>query len=263
MKNHICTIFIILFCFAAFIKAQNKSTIQGTWISENNDFIKIKEEGSRFNILSTNEIEEQLNIMIKKDSLSFYTKYTKVGSDKIYFSKYDFYIKKMNEKQLILIPTSELSKNLFNNRPQIIFTRQEFNIDHSISFEKLIYRTTSCYGNCSIINLELDKNKNIYIHREIFNDKINSGNFKGTLSEEEYARFINILQTSNLRKWYFPEKDGSDSPITTLIIYHNGKRKYFKSMFPPAISNQLIKLLYEIGEKAQLIRTDKEKQMEY
>jgi len=262
MKNHIHIIYVIILCLSIHIHGQNKH-LQGIWVSGNNDVIKINKDGDRFNILSTNETQEQLNLKISKDSLSFYTQYTKIGSDKTYVSEYNFYIKKITESKLILIPTSKLSKDFFRNRKEITFTKQEFNLDNSISFEKLIYRTTPCYGNCSSINLELDKNKNIYIHRELFNDKINSGNFTGTLSENSYNKLINILQTSNLKTWSFPQKNGHDAPTTTLIIYYNGKRKYFKSMFPPTISQQLINLLYQIGEKTELIRTDKEKQLEY
>lgn len=262
MKNCIHIFCTILLFLSICIKGQNKK-IQGRWISNNNDVIEIKEDGNRFNILSTNETEEQLKVRIKKDSITFYSEYTNFDSGKTHISNYDFYIKKLTDSKLILIPTSKLSKKFFKNKQQIVFTKQEFNVDSSMSFEKLVYRTTSCYGNCSIINLELDKNKNIYIHRELLNDKINSGNFVGTLSEEDYNRVNNILKTSNLKTWSFPEKDGSDAPTTTLIIYYNGKRKYFKSMFPPTISRQLINLLYEIGEKTKLVCTDKEKQIEY
>jgi hypothetical protein len=262
MKNYIRRICIILICLTISIKGQNKN-LHGVWISSNNDVIEIKEEGNSFNILSTSDTDEQLSLRITKDSLNFYTKSSIVGSDKTYVSKYSFYIKKLTNSKLILIPTSKLSKDFFKNKKKIVFTKQQFNLDKSISFERLVYRTTPCYGSCSTINLELDKNKNIYIHRELFNDKINSGNFVGTISEESYNKLINILETTNLKTWSFPEKDGSDAPTTTLIIYYNGKREYFKSMFPPTISQQLIGLLYEIGEKTKLVRTDKEKQIEY
>lgn len=262
MKNHIYIIYVIILCLSIHIHGQNKH-LQGIWISNNNDVIKINEDGDRSNVLSTNETQEQLNVKISKDSLSFYTQYTKAGSDKTYVSEYNFNIKKMTESKLTLIPTSKLSKDFFKNKKEITFTKQEFNLDNSISFEKLIYRTTPCYGDCSVINLEIDKNRNIFIHRELFNDKINSGNFTGTLYENLYNQLINILQTSKLKIWTFPKKEGHDAPTTTLIIYYNGKRKYFKSMFPPVFSQQLINLLYQIGEETELIRTDKEKQIEY
>lgn len=262
MKNYIYTIYIILFCTSINVKGQNR-TLQGVWISKDNDVIKIDEEGQRSNILSTDEEQEHLNVKTSKDSLSFYTQYIKLGSDKSYISYYNFYIKEKTNSKLTLIPTSQLSKDFFKNKKEIILTKQEFNFDKSISFEKLIYHTTSCYGSCSTIDLEIDNNKNIFIHREIFNDKINSGNFTGTLSEKSYNELIKILQTSNLRLWTFSQKEVHDAPATTLIIYYNGKRKYFKSTSPPAISQPLIDLLYNIGEKTTLIRTDKKRQIEY
>ena len=89
MKNYIYTIYLILFCLSMNIKGQIRN-LQGVWISKDNDVIKIDEEGQRSNILSTNEIQEQLNVKILKDSLNFYVEHIKVGSDKTSFSHYNF-----------------------------------------------------------------------------------------------------------------------------------------------------------------------------
>lgn len=100
--------------------------------------------------------------------------------------------------------------------------------------------------------------------KEILDNKEDSGVFEGNLSEDEFTQLINILKTSNLEKWYFPEKKGHDGAVTTLIIYYNGKRKYFKSMFPPTISHQLIDFLNHLDDKKlNLIRTEKYRNLEY
>ena len=60
----------------------------------------------------------------------------------------------------------------------------------------------------------------------------------------------------------FPERNGADAPVTTLIIYYNGQRKYLKSMFPPTIAEKLIEFLYLISERAILTRTNEKRTME-
>lgn len=261
MKNYIYTI-IILLSLSINICGQGKN-LQGTWISRDNDVVIIKEIGNRFNILSTIQNEEQLKLKIAGDTLNFYTEYTKLGSEKIDSEEYKFYIKELTKDRLVLVPTSILSREFFEGKKKLVFIKQEYNLDKSFSFEKLIYHTTECYGSCSIINLELDKNKNLYVKRKLFNNESMSGNYEGKLSDEQFDRLINILQTSNLKTWSFPEKDGHDGPVITLIIYYNGKRQYLKSMFPPTISQQLIDFLYNIGEGIKLEKTDNKRVLEY
>lgn len=144
MKNIIQLIVLIFFVFSFEMKGQH-GRLQGVWISRDNDVIVIKEKGNKFNILSTVNREEQLKIHVKKDTISFYTQYTKLGSEKEYLEKYDFYISKLTDKRLILIPTSILSKEFFGDK-KIIFTKQDHNIDKTISFEKLVYHTTTAWA---------------------------------------------------------------------------------------------------------------------
>jgi len=263
MKNIIQAFILLSFTMIISLKIHGQEKkLQDTWISKNNDVIVIKEKGSRFNILSTLEEEEQLPLNITGDSLNFYSEYTKVGSNKHYLNKYDFFIQNLNKKKLILRPVSELSKEFFGNREEITFIRQKYNIDPSISFEKIVYHTTGCLGTCSVIDLEIDKNRNIYWDGEVLNNKDRSGQFKGQLSEALYDELINILKSTNLKSWSFPKKDGHDGAVTTLILYYNGERKYFKSMFPPTIAQQLIDFLYGLDKKVNLIRTDKKKTLE-
>ncbi|OCA80275.1 hypothetical protein BBH99_16055 [Chryseobacterium contaminans] len=256
--TRIVMFFYFILTFSIKVGGQDKK-LQGTWISKNNDVIIIKEKDNRFNTLSTIYENEQLRLKIIGDTLSFYKEYTKAGSEKEYMSKYDFYIKSKKNKTLTLIPESNLSKEFFGNRKKIVFIKQEYNWDKSISFEKLVYHTTNCYGTCPVIDLEIDKNGNIYLSGEFLNDKNKSGQFKGKLSDELLNELMYILKTSNLRTWSFPKKEGHDGAVTTLIVYYNGERKYFKSMFPPTIADQLINFLYGLNEKVSLIRTEEKK----
>jgi hypothetical protein len=60
----------------------------------------------------------------------------------------------------------------------------------------------------------------------------------------------------------FTERHGADAPVTTLIIYYNGQRKYMKSMFPPTIADKLIEFLYLVNTKVDLTRTEEKRTLE-
>lgn len=55
---------------------------------------------------------------------------------------------------------------------------------------------------------------------------------------------------------------GADAPIRTIILYYNGIRKYFKSMFPPTVSYELIGFLRNIADSPQLIKTNIKRKLE-
>ena len=129
------------------------------------------------------------------------------------------------------------------------------------------HHTTTCYGTCPKIDLEIDSNRNIYLSGEFYKaygliDTAMSGKFVGKLTDTLYNELINILKTSNLRSLYFPEAEGMDGSTKTLIIYYNGQRKYLKSMFPPTIAERLILFLYRIRKIAVMTRTNEKRTIE-
>jgi len=206
-----------------------------------------------------------------RDTLSFQDQYYSSATNyqKLYINRYDLTIINQTDSTLTVKPSSKLSKKFFNDRTTLAFIKQEFNTDKSIHFEKIIYHTTSCFGSCPTIDLEIDNKRNIYIDGQFYkddsmfeNDTIKSGQFIGKLNDALYNELVTIIQTSNIKTLTFPERDGADAPVTTLIIYYNGKRKYLKSMFPPTIASKLIQYLYQINEKANLIRTTEKRILE-
>ena len=250
------------------------SGLKGTWISSSNDVMFIDDETNKAdnsNMLCTSKEEEGMALYLLGDTLSFQKRYYSSATNfkKLYINRYDLIIVKRTQSKLIVKPCSKLSKKFFENRKIINFIKQEYNQDKSIIFEKIIYHTTSCFGSCPTIDLEIDKTKSVYLDGQFFKeypdyeiDSIKSGQFKGKLTDSLFKELILILQTSNLKTLKFPKIFGNDAPVTTLIIYYNGQRKYLKSMFPPTIANKLIEFLYLINQNTILTRTDKKKTLE-
>jgi len=132
---------------------------------------------------------------------------------------------------------------------------------------KIIFHSSRCYGTCTTIDLEIDSNKNIFVNRAYYKtiskiDKRFSGRFSGILEQAKYNKLIELLQNCDLDTLQFPDITWFDAPITTLIVYYNGQRKYFKSMTPPKVVNELILFLKAISNDKKLIKTDETRTLE-
>jgi len=132
---------------------------------------------------------------------------------------------------------------------------------------KLVYHLSRCNGACPSIDLEIDSNKAVYINREFYKtkselDSANSGRFKGKLTPEQDSRLIEELKKSNLDSLEFAAVGIADIPETTIIVYYNGKRKYLKSVRPPAVANDLITTLKSIANDKGWERTTEVKELE-
>jgi hypothetical protein len=250
------------------------SKYKGTWISSSNDVMIIHDTINKYdnsNMLCTAEDDEGMSFYLLGDTLSFQKRYysSATNYEKLYINRYDLLVLSVTDSTMSVTPCSKLSKSFFGNRHKLNFTRKEYNRDRSIVFEKIIYHTTSCYGTCPTIDLEIDSNRNIYLSGSFYDstsmfkkDTAASGNFTGRLNETQYNRLISILQTCNLKTLEFPERMGADAPVTTLIIYYNGQRKYLKSMFPPSIAEELIEFLYMINQNTKLTKTKEKRTIE-
>jgi hypothetical protein len=248
--------------------------LKGTWVSSSNDVMVINDTINKYsnsNMLCTSDRDEGMAFYLFGDTLSFQTRYysSKTSYKKLYIDRYDLLIVGKTDSSLTVSPSSNLSMKFFNNRTNLKFIKQEYNRDKTIILEKIIYQTTSCFGSCPTIDLEIDNDKSIYVSGKFHKgfseyeiDSLKSGQFKGKLTDSLYNELIAILETTNLRTLEFPEKIGEDAPVTTLIIYFNGQRKYLKSMFPPTIADRLIKFLYEVNQKTKLTRTNENRILE-
>ena len=136
-----------------------------------------------------------------------------------------------------------------------------------INLSKIILHSSRCNGDCPKIDLIIDSSKEVYVIRKYFKEKNEiqtpySGLFKGKLLEKDYNKLLGLLQTSNLDTLKFPDITCCDGIITTIILYYNGQRKYFKSMNPPNEAKALIDFLLSIGNNKDLRITTEIKNIE-
>src|SRR6185312_10035281 len=116
------------------------------------------------------------------------------------------------------------------------------NLDNS--FSKLTFHSTSCFGSCPAISMNLYNDKRFEVSRTIykphFKKKVDSsltGNYKGYLTDKEFKKLIDLLNKINWDTLIFPKIFCCDAPIKTIIISYNKKLRRFKSMEPPKETN--------------------------
>ena len=132
---------------------------------------------------------------------------------------------------------------------------------------KIVFHSSRCNGLCPKLDFEIDSNNDIFVFREFYLtkskiDKKNSGNFKGTVKNQDYQKLIAALDNLNLDTLEFPDVKCCDGIVSTIIIYFNGKRKYLKSMTPPQSAQRVIWILNNIGYDKELKRTTEIKNIE-
>lgn len=242
--------------------------LKGIWVTPTQDLLMVDDTAylNIRNYLSNSKLEEKnFLLFLYGDTLSFQSHYTSSKTDfKVeYIDRYDFKILKVTDSILIVKPTSKLSKDFYQNKEQITFTKQKYAIDSSIIFKKIAFHTTLCYGECPVYHLEIDSSgfaklnaRVVYKPKSYQHDTSAQGNFIGQLSAPVFENLIDVLKTSNLRTLRMNETECCDGVVFTIIVYFNGQKKYFKTMTPPMIANNLIMTLFDICKKNGLKRTE-------
>ena len=249
--------------------AQYKN-LRGTWITFDQDLISIVEASGINWVLLSNKLYDVscTESIICGDTIKSYYKHYYCENN--FSEPYYFKILFLSDTFLIVKPISEYSKKFFQSRDTIKFVRQEYAVDTTIKFEKIVYHTSGeCLSDfyCPEINLQIDNKKNIYIDCGFFKkdnnyDYKHSGQFAGKLSKKLYNELIYILQTCNLKTLTYGYQSITDNPEITFIIYFNGQRKYLKSTDPPFIVRRLINFLNTINSRANLTRTNEKIDLE-
>ncbi|RZJ53345.1 MAG: hypothetical protein EOO44_08755 [Flavobacterium sp.] len=117
-----------------------------------------------------------------------------------------------------------------------------------INFEKIIFHTSPCFGNCPLLNLQVNKDKSMLFYKKKsgFDAKMNAEKqdaqeneyYKGTVSDTLFNKLLaEIAKTDTIT---YKGTNCCDAPFKTIIAYYNGKRKYTETMFPPEESKELI-----------------------
>ncbi|MXV51334.1 hypothetical protein GS399_10170 [Pedobacter sp. HMF7647] len=269
----------LLTLFLSFLLSLNSfaqlKKLKGSWVSHDQEFLLIKDTTLTKNIngLSNAQLRDQyFELEILGDTLSFQQRYTssRTNFKQLHIDRYDFKISKLTDSNLIIRPVSKFSKQFFPGKSELVFRRQEFTVDSTWKFEKITFHTTTCMGNCRIYHLQIDSTKAFKLRAPLPSNSIplrrsivSQDRFTGSVSDSLYDKLIFALKTSNLRTLKMNEVLCCDAPELTIIVHFNGQRRYFKTMFPPLLADNLVRTLYSICENQKGMLTDEKFDFEY
>ena len=248
--------------------------LKGTWITPAQELLLIDDTTNlnNGNYLSNSQLQdENFELFIYGDTLSFQKRYysSRTNYEKLYVDRYDLKLLKLTDTVIIAKPASKHARDFFKGRDRLAFKRQEFAIASNLKFEKIVFHTTECFGTCSVYHLQVDRSKSFKLHAPIVysnkgfqSDTALQGYFTGQLSDTLYNKLMKALQTSNLQTLRMRSALCCDGSISTIIVYFNGQRKYYKIMFPPTIANNLIATLYQVCQNSNGTKTNEKFKLE-
>ncbi|MBL0145424.1 MAG: hypothetical protein IPP48_06355 [Chitinophagaceae bacterium] len=227
--------------------------IKKSWVGNYLEFISIDSQRVNFEVFGN--YPKQKKYYLIGDTLRLYDKYSTSRDNfkKQYIKNYDFLITTLTESYLTLIAIDSNSLQLSGGKKKIEYCERHLVEQPKIQFETVKFISTNCYGKCPSLTLQIDKEKRLlFIGRRY---AIKQGFYAATLSDSLFQSLIDILELSELDKLKTWKQQVYDAPEYTLEIHYNGKVKYLKNFFLPAVTHELIKYLLEISKKVDLKET--------
>lgn len=142
----------------------------------------------------------------------------------------------------------------------------------TVKFEKVIFHSSRCFGDCPVIHLQVNKDKSLLLSqlKSTRMGKVAEGKasdrkeeyeyFKGEVSDVLYNELLAALAKADTVS--FKGQNCCDAPMKSIIAYYNGKRKHIETMFPPEQGRQLIDVLYKISKSDKLEKTTEKFEIE-
>ncbi len=154
-------------------------------------------------------------------------------------------------KYILLISLTALLSSCENNK--------EFKL------KKVIFHSSYCFGSCPSYHLQIDDKRNVKFFSETVykansayeEDTSRMGYFVGSIDIKSYNKIDSLIKNIGIDTLNFGHYNCCDGSKKTLIVYHNWRRIYLKSMFPPQKTDNLLNELYQICERNKLKRTNK------
>ncbi|MBF0694899.1 MAG: hypothetical protein IR153_07575 [Flavobacterium sp.] len=261
MKKIITLIFLLNYIYSF----SQIELLKGKWITDDNEMIVISDTLKSENFLGNLDLRsDNFYVRLIKDTISFQSRFYSSTENykKLHTVRYDLKIININDSILTVIPVSKNSQKFFKKEKSITFIKEDYISAENFNFEKLIFKTSTCFGTCPVLNLQITADRRVKLNAVYFKNEFESQtpqNYEGTLDSKSFYEFIHLLVSSNIDEININEKNlCCDGAVKTLITYFNGKRNYINVMFEPAILIKLISYLYNIDKKVNLYKTTEE-----
>jgi hypothetical protein len=243
---------MLFICFLTFGSAYSqKPDITKLWVGDANNYLKIDSDAVG--------VELFYQYQDKKYASTLGYKYAVIGDTLRIIEQgsnnntnHDYLIETLTNDQLKL--------NSLNNSRILAFTEVENKVltfrsqqnvyTDTISFEKLIFSSTACYGRCPVMTFQIDNKKQMKFSGDRF--AVKQGFYTAVLPDQLYTELLKVLAISDLDKLENHGNFNEDLSTYTLEVHYNNKVKFIKSAVLPFVTLQLRNLLLDLPNRVTL-----------
>lgn len=237
--------------------------IEGFYYSGNQDCLVLKGKQSAVESRESDKLED-LNIKQTRNKLKFIGPTYRFLFFKRALYKVKFSILERKEDSFMVAPISKTARELFNNKPYIIFTTKYHFGDQTNYFTRLQFHSSRCYGFCHDRVLALDYSGNLKVTDRGDGmsgspDSALDQNFLGKLSYGDLENLRTILKYSRLKTLDWPaNRRCYDAPVFTLTLHQYDTTYYFNisSLCEPFVSYDLTFFLSHLFQHPSLQQVD-------
>jgi hypothetical protein len=142
----------------------------------------------------------------------------------------------------------------------------------TVKFEKIIFHSSRCFGDCPVVHLQVSKDKSILLSKlkstrmaKMVDGKLSERQeeyeyYTGEISNSLYNELVTAIAKTDTVSFKGP--NCCDAPMKSIIAYYNGKRRHIETMFPPEQGEELINVLYKISKSEDLEKTTEKFEIE-
>jgi len=245
-------LFVLIFLITCSCYGQKK-TILKTWITKNLDYLKIDNENAYFEMYGHYMYEKQYTI--SGDTLRLYSTYTSSRDNFAieHTDNFDFRIKELTGNSLVLVPLNLNAETIANGKYELNYVDKNTMLNNNLAFSEIRYRIYGGAWEWLDISFSIDSNR---AFKYINNSKNNNPEyFAGTLSKDQFAKFIKVLKSSEIDKLYGFEQIVFDAPKSMLEVEYNGKLQSIKQDILPSITSDLTNLIRKLQTETPLLKT--------
>ncbi len=186
MKN-LCLLLMLSVVIS--INAQSKASAdiltKTEWINKDLDYLRFDNDAVVYNF---DNIKQEVFFDLDNKSLSFKVNYRLAGDFKT--EEFKFKIKEINKNRLVIVPDIENEKSSYNKLDASAFTKEKQyifynrgNLLSKVNFKKLTFHSSTCFGTCPSISVQVDVDGTVYYRGKNYVDT--KGDYIGKLSKDE------------------------------------------------------------------------------
>jgi|GEM_PF-4303804 len=239
---------IFLICFNV---AKGQVALEKTWIGPQNWYMHFRNGTVAY--WKDQGFLDQRSYHLSSDTLQITWQYRVVSDSVSVETAVDLYrIVKLSRDSLVLSELPDQEYSLVDRRPKLFVDSAIIN-DTRLTFKRLTFSTTSCFGQCPVLRISIDSKGRVKFRGEQNTDPF-IGSYVGQLPLEWMRSFEGILQRSRLDQIRDEAGLSTDAPIRRLRITFNGKTKVIEGTDFSPLNWRLFTVLEDAYKEARLVK---------